>query len=160
MIPLVKASIESRRKTASGGKTKVLYVEDDDFNWEIAENQLGNEYAMFRAKNAQSAFAQLSANEFALILMDIQLQDSELDGLEIASIIKGKTMPRRVPDYAAGVSHPNMPIVVVTAHSGLYNKDYLDKIGIAGLIAKPVSFVSLSLMIARLVAKSVIMVPK
>ena len=160
MIPFAKpSSPDSPKKPIANGKTKVLYVEDEDFNWEIAENQLSKEYNMVRARNAEQAFSLLRTQEFALILMDIQLQDSQLDGLEIASIIKG-TAQRRVPIFAQGVNLPDIPIVVVTAHSGLYNNDYLNKVGIAGLIAKPVSFTSLSLMMARLVAKSVIRVEK
>jgi CheY-like chemotaxis protein len=133
-------------------RPRVLYVEDEDINWEIAENELQHRYEIIRARTAHEAFVQLMQTSFHLILMDIQLSRSELDGLDVARILKGKhTGP--IPSYAKDVRLLDTPIIFVTAYTARYRKDDIAEAGGADLITKPVNFTALSLSIARIWAR-------
>ena len=59
-------------------KRKLLYVEDDSISWLAAEASLESKYSMFRARNAREAFALLADHSFDIVLMDVQLRNSEL----------------------------------------------------------------------------------
>ncbi|MCC6808523.1 MAG: response regulator [Deltaproteobacteria bacterium] len=130
----------------------LLYVEDEDPNWEVAELGLRDRYEMLRARNAREAFALMEKNEFALVLMDIQLSGSDLNGIEITQILKSLFAGEK-PTYARDVSRPELPIIFVTAYTARYNKDMLMKMGGADLISKPVNFTNLSLAISRLLMR-------
>ena len=71
-------------------KRKLLYVEDDSISWLAAEASLESKYSMFRARNAREAFALLADHSFDIVLMDVQLRNSELDGVGIAKFCGDK----------------------------------------------------------------------
>jgi CheY-like chemotaxis protein len=135
----------------SVSRPRVLYVEDEDINWEIAQNELEDRFSLVRARSAREAFSLIARNTFHLILLDIQLRSSEIDGLEIARLLKGKSM-RTPPEYAAGV-RASTPIIFVTANTARYPAEELLSAGGADVISKPVNFTRLSLAIARVWAR-------
>ena len=73
-------------RTTAGTARSILYVEDEDTNWEVTEFALRDRYKLTRAQNSRDAFKLLSSNRYDLILMDIQLSGSELNGIEITRI--------------------------------------------------------------------------
>jgi CheY-like chemotaxis protein len=80
------------RNARSQGDTprrSVLYVEDEDINWEIAQHELEEEFALSRAIDAREAFRMLSQRSYDVILLDIQLCGSDIDGIQIARLLKG-----------------------------------------------------------------------
>lgn len=135
------------------GRTQsLLYVEDEDTNWEVAELALRDEFALERARSAEEAFQRLGKKKYDLILMDIQLSGSSLSGIEVTQILKGR-YKGDVPAYAEGVRCEQTPIIFVTAYTARYDKKHLVEQGGDDLIAKPVDFVRLSLAISRLLVR-------
>jgi len=133
-------------------RPRVLYVEDEDVNWEIAENALEGRYDLSRARSAQEAFSLLANNAYHLILLDLQLSGSDIDGLTIARLLKGRYTSDR-PDYAIGIRLETTPIIFVTAYTALYTKEQLLEAGGDDMITKPVNFTQLSLAVARVWAR-------
>lgn len=131
----------------SANRPKILYVEDDDVVWEVAEFALRNEYQLTRARNAREAFEKLRAETYETILMDIYLSNSDLDGIQITQVLKARTTV--APAYAAGVTTPNTPIIFVTAYTARYSEKELLDAGGDDCIWKPIDFIGLSLAISR-----------
>jgi CheY-like chemotaxis protein len=134
---------------------RVLYVEDEDINFEITQRELEDRFDLVRARTAQEAFQLISTQKFHLILMDIQLSGSALDGLTAARILKGHEPEAKFPAYTHGVRALHTPIVFVTAYTARYSRDELIDAGGEDLVTKPVNFVRLSLVIARIWARGV-----
>jgi CheY-like chemotaxis protein len=138
------------KPSRDGTSPRILYVEDEDLNWRITERQLRDGYTLTRARDAREAFCLLNREKFELILMDIQLSGSELDGIEIARLLKGNYR-REPPDYA--VPPPDgdkIPIVFVTAFGSRYSRNALLLVGGSDVIYKPVSFVAMTECLTRL----------
>lgn len=133
-------------------RPRVLYVEDEDVNWEIAEHALEGRFALDRARSAREAFSMLMENSYHLILLDLQLSGSDIDGLSIARLLKGRYTNDR-PEYAVGVRLESTPIIFVTAYTALYTKEQLLEAGGDDMVSKPVNFTQLSLAIARVWAR-------
>lgn len=136
----------------------ILYVEDEDNNWLIAEPNLRDRYHLKRARDAKSAFEAVQAQEFDCVLMDIQLAESELDGIQITQILRG-TYPGVLPPYAHTLPDwtRQVPIIFVTAYTARYDRAEL--VGLGGgseLIGKPVNFVTLALTMSRLISGSIL----
>ena len=79
----------------------MLYVEDEDTNWEVAELSLRGRYDLVRARNARECFEMLKKHKYELVLMDIQLSGSELDGVQITNILKG-LYQEEAPEFTSG----------------------------------------------------------
>ena len=130
----------------------ILYVEDEDTNWEVAELALRDKYDLERAADDRTAFRMLAAKKYDLILMDIQLSGSDLNGIEITEILKDRYLGK-LPFYAKGILCLDTPIIFVTAYTARYRKDHLVSVGGDDLIPKPVNFVRLSFAISRLLVR-------
>lgn len=135
-------------------RPRVLYVEDEDINWEIAQHELEGRFDITRATSPREAFALLARQRFHLILLDIQLSGSDIDGVAMAKLLKGR-YPGPTPDYAFGVRAENTPIIFVTAYTTLYPRDKALAAGGDDIIAKPVDFTRLSLAVARVWGRGV-----
>ncbi len=142
----------SRGAVRSEPKQSVLYVEDEDVNWEVTEFSLRNKFRLTRARSAVDAFRLLARHEYDLILMDIQLMSSDLNGIEITQVLRG-LHKGSVPDYAQDVGCGKARIIFVTAYSARYGKQELIEAGGDDLITKPVDFTRLSLVMSRLVVR-------
>jgi CheY-like chemotaxis protein len=131
----------------------VLYVEDDDDNWQVAQLRLGGSYALSRARDAAEACQLLCerGHEFSAILMDVGLSGSDLNGVELTELIRGKLRRDRVPEYAKNVPVlSTVPIIFVTAHGAKYSDAMLLLSGGDRVIPKPVDFAALSLALTQL----------
>ncbi len=151
---MLRPFVPGKKEADTGEKHSILYVEDEDANWEVTLLALRDKYTLRRAADARLAFEMLRAYAFDIILMDIQLSGSDLDGIEITQALRG-TYTGRLPAYARGFTLPTIPIIFVTAYSARYVKDELLRAGGNDMISKPVSMVSLSLAITRLVARTI-----
>ncbi|MDB4990712.1 MAG: Multi-sensor hybrid histidine kinase [Myxococcaceae bacterium] len=131
----------------------VLYVEDDDSNWRVAELRLSQGYDLLRASNSEQACRVIHqrGTELAAILMDIELRGSELNGVELTKLIRGKRSAVEVPAYARDLpTLLNTPIIFVTAHGAKYSDAQLLLAGGDKVIGKPVDFGALSVALTQL----------
>ena len=135
--------------------SRILYVEDEDANFEVTALSLRGKYQLSRARDAREAFEAIANNDFDLILMDIQLARSEYNGVEICEILNGKWNDDDLLDFAKGV-RTDIPIVVVTAYASLYNKEKLLESGAKDFVAKPVDFTHLLIVLSRLMVKGAV----
>ena len=90
MLKLKRISKSEKVESDEADGQEVLYVEDEDVNWEVAELSLRSKFNLTRAKTAQEAFRLLTTKTFRFILMDIQLGGSDFNGIEITQILKGR----------------------------------------------------------------------
>lgn len=145
-----------RPGTASGELDSILYAEDDDASWQLTERHLRHRFNLVRAKNAREVFDLLTVKTFRLILMDIELSGSDLDGIKIVRILRGKSLAR-LPSYARNFHVEKLPaIIFVTAYSARYSRDDLMASGGDEAVAKPVDFVTLTSAITRLILRPVL----
>jgi CheY-like chemotaxis protein len=123
-----------------------LYVEDDEENWEVADYRLSSVYDVVRARDAFEACAALRQHASALhgILMDIELRGSDLNGIELTELFRGKRSSRELPGYTKDLPTVTRPIIFVTAHGARYTDVELMLFGADSVIAKPVDFVALA----------------
>ena len=154
----VTATDEGASKSAAAGvegaSKSLLYIEDEDLNWEIAENELSRKYKMARAATDKEAFRILMREKFDVILMDVQLSGSALNGIDITKILKGK-YDKEPPPYAKMRAVLDTPVVVVTAYASTYTRDVVIQLGADDIIYKPVNFSNLSLVLSRMLMRSV-----
>lgn len=146
-IQKLKSSVDNK-----GIKPRILYVEDEEMNWAMAHKRLRSGYDLTQAPTSTAVFDTLRATSYDLILMDIQLKGSDLDGMEICRILRGlNTAPP--PSYAAGVLFSE-PIIFMTAYGARYQRDDLIAAGGNELVTKPVDFATLSLALTRLLMRT------
>jgi CheY-like chemotaxis protein len=135
-------------------KELVLYVEDDDDNWEIAELRLSKNFELIRAVNDEQACRLLRdrRGEIDVVLMDIELRGSELNGVELTEPMRGNELRSRssLPAYARALAPLSKPVVYVTAHGARYGGVALSLTGADKVITKPVDFAALSLSLFEL----------
>ncbi len=141
---------------AEDNKQSILYVEDEDANWDATRLLLRERYSITRAATAKEAFELISENKFDLILMDIQLSGSELNGIEITKILRGSMRESDIPLFAQNADCQGASIIFLTAYSLRYSKPELLAAGGDSVIAKPVDFTRLSLAISRLLMREVL----
>lgn len=147
MKKVVPSSSSLRPDRRSSDRARLLYVEDDDENWQVAELRLSEEFDLIRAANSRDAcrIVKERASELMGILMDIELRGSELNGIELTELFRGKRPNRPLPDYAIGLPTFTLPIIFVTAHGARYSDVELMLFGADRVIPKPVNFNALSL---------------
>lgn len=123
----------------------LLYVEDNDDNWSVAEMRLSKTYRVLRAENDRRACELITqhAAELYVILMDIELQGSQLDGIALTRLLRGLPPHGPLPDYAKRVPVLATPVIFVTA----YHTTLTPTLSAAGgnlVIPKPVEFLRLT----------------
>ena len=113
--------------------------------------RLAKKYDVCFAKNdaeACQALAQLGSS-IEVILLDIELRGSRLNGVDLARLIRGLLPDESKPPYALAVRPLEVPILFVTAYAQAYRRAELLAAGGDEVIAKPVDFVALHTTIAR-----------
>ncbi len=132
-------------------KPLILYVEDEDPNWDVTQLQLRDRYELIRASSAEEACEKVRSqgpNLYA-VLMDIQLHNSKMNGIELTLLFKGRQPDTaRLPSFAHGCDSLKAPIIFVTAYAERYEKKELLAVGGDAVLTKPVDFVRLSLALA------------
>jgi CheY-like chemotaxis protein len=139
------------QRTPAKALANILYVEDEDANWQVTELHLRGKYHLKRAVNSAEALAALEREPFDLLLLDIQLKGSELDGIQLCRAIRAGVRPG-LPRRDAIM---RMPIVFVTAYSARYDKPALIEAGGDDLVTKPVDYTRLLLVSSRLLERGV-----
>lgn len=135
-------------KSASNPARRVplLYVEDNDDNWEVVKLRTNRSYELTRAatdREACALFAQ--ADKFHAVLMDIELAGSRLNGMQLTRLLRGTLPQDERPSYAQAVPISSVPVLFLTAYGTAYSTQQLTAAGADGVLLKPVDFTKLSL---------------
>jgi len=128
----------------------ILYVEDDPRNVEVTRANLEADYELLHAATDREACDLLVArgHELSAIILDVQLQGSKLNGVDLCNLIRGRRDRRE--QYTKNVpTLAKTPIFFMTAF-GHNHGEAIAQAGADGFVAKPVAFPSFSLALARL----------
>jgi two-component system nitrogen regulation response regulator NtrX len=102
----------------------ILIVDDERDIRELVAGILGDEgHGTRTAKDADDALNQLSQRRPSLLLLDIWLQGSRLDGLELLDQVKEQ--------------HPDLPVVMISGHGNIETAVSAIKRGAYDFIEKP-----------------------
>jgi len=141
----------------TGPRKLVLYVEDDEANRQVANVRLERKYDMLAAANDREAckFMVEQGARLSLILMDIELRGSTLNGIDLTRLVRGNLIGPNLPEYATKVPQLDLPILFVTAYDQRYRKPELLAAGADEVIPKPIDFVALHTAMARVYVRRV-----
>ena len=119
----------------------VLYVEDEDDNFVIAELRLRGRFRVVRAATDEEAcdVVRRHAGELRAVLMDLQLKGAELDGGQLMRLFMGLPVGKPLPSFAQGLPQVKAPVFVLTAYGATLPAD-ADVSGAASLFSKPVDY--------------------
>jgi len=134
-------------------KKVVLYVEDDPLNREVTRDRLCKKYEVFLASNDIEACIMLNRmqSDLDIILMDIELKGSTLDGLQLVSLLRGKLDRNGIPGYAKQMPILTRPVIIlVTAFTERFSKQDILQTGADKLITKPIDFVELEMAMTQM----------
>jgi len=147
-----------RRPGASTGTEKklLLYVEDNEDNRTTARVNLERKYHLLFAETDRIACEYFikHGQDLAVILMDIELQDSRLNGIDLTKLIRGTLDKDKIPIYAQKVPRLKTPVIFVTAYGNQYERTQIFLAGGNDIIEKPVDFISLEMAITKCHLKS------
>lgn len=114
----------------------ILIIDDEaDIRDMVADILKDAKYATRTAQNSDTAFKALAERVPSLLILDIWLQGSELDGLGILEMVKKK--------------HPQMPVVMISGHGNIETAVSAIKMGAYDFIEKPFKEDRLLLVVAR-----------
>lgn len=133
----------------------ILYVEDDPDNRHVATLRFEKSHNLYTASNSQEACSFLAkrGKELDVILMDIELQNSDMNGIILTRLIRGTVNMKTLPEYASAVPRLDVPIIFVTAYGDVYEERQLIAAGGDLVIRKPVNFVSLRMAMTEICLK-------
>ncbi len=115
---------------------EILIVDDERDIRELTSDILKDEgYSTRLAANSQECMAAVEEKPPALIILDIWLRDSEMDGIEILKAIK--------------TNHPGIPVVIISGHGNIEIAVAAIKQGAYDFIEKPFNIDHLMVVIAR-----------
>ncbi len=118
-------------------KKKILLVEDDLESQNIEMKLLKeNGYAVYPVASGEDAIKSISEKEFNLILMDVEMEG--LDGISATQEI------RKLPKPTGAI-----PIIAVTAHSSMKDRERCLAAGMDDYISKPININFLKMTIDR-----------
>lgn len=114
----------------------ILIVDDERDIRELVSEILEDEgFATRRAANSDEAMAEVNANPPALMILDIWLKDSKMDGIDILMTVKR--------------SNPDIPIVIISGHGNVEIAVAAIKQGAYDFIEKPFNIDKLMVVISR-----------
>lgn len=107
---------------------KVLLVEDNLVNQTLAQRLLAKRgHSVVIANNGKEGVEKLERETFDVVLMDVQMP--EMDGFEATRIVREKER----------ISGSHMPIIAMTAHAMIGDREKCLAAGMDGYVSKPVS---------------------
>ena len=115
----------------------ILVAEDNDSNYILMTYILRRDYQFKRAKNGQETVDMANEGGIDLILMDVKMP--VMDGLQATTIIKE--------------SHPDLPIIALTANAFDSDRQLALKAGCDDFLSKPVSSEKCLQTIAKYIGK-------
>src|SRR5580698_11206810 len=114
----------------------ILIVDDEDDIRELVSGILEDEgHGTRLARNSDEAIAAISARRPHLVLLDIWMQGSKLDGLQLLEVLKQQ--------------HESVPVVMISGHGNIETAVTAIKIGAYDFIEKPFKSDRLLLVVER-----------
>jgi len=114
----------------------ILIVDDEKDIRELISEILGDEgYATRMAANSDDCMEQINAEAPALMILDIWLKDSRMDGIDILKTVKR--------------DNPDIPIIIISGHGNIEIAVAAIKQGAYDFIEKPFNIDQLMVVIAR-----------
>jgi two-component system nitrogen regulation response regulator NtrX len=114
----------------------ILIVDDEDDIRELVSGILQDEgHGTRLARNSDEAIAAISARRPHLVLLDIWMQGSKLDGLQLLEVLKQQ--------------HASVPVVMISGHGNIETAVSAIKIGAYDFIEKPFKADRLILVVER-----------
>src|SRR5690606_17365211 len=114
----------------------ILIVDDEADIRELVSGILADEgYGTRTAGDSDKALEELEARRPSLVILDIWLQGSRLDGLELLQVIKDKD--------------PDLPVVIISGHGTIETAVAAIKRGAYDFIGKPFQADQLLLLVER-----------
>ena len=114
----------------------ILIVDDEDDIRELVAGILTDEgHGARLARNADEALTAVESRRPQLVLLDIWLQGSRLDGLQLLEVIKRQ--------------HPELPVVMISGHGNIETAVTAIKMGAYDFIEKPFKADRLLLVVER-----------
>lgn len=110
----------------STNQPKVLIIEDDAINAFVLQKFIEKKYTAVLAKNGHEALDLVQQESFDVILMDINLGDENLDGVQLLQKI------RAIPSYS------NATIFAVTSFAMRGDKESFLAAGFDRYFSKPI----------------------
>jgi len=102
----------------------ILIIDDEIDICKLISGVLEDEgYSTFNAQNSDNALAAISRNSIDLIILDVWLEGSKLDGIELLQEIH--------------VSNPEIPIIIISGHGNIDTAVTAIKIGAYDYLEKP-----------------------
>ena len=139
--PTVEPRLEQRTAVAAAKQARLLLVEDNAVNQRVVLAMLRKKnYAIDVANNGQEALDKLerATETYNLILMDVQMPI--LDGLETTKAIRRNN------------NWDNLPIIAMTAHAMIGDRERCLQAGMNAYISKPVQQAGLIAVIEQYLA--------
>ena len=114
----------------------ILVVDDERDIRELVSGVLEDEgYSTRMAADSDSALAQISERRPSLVLLDVWLQGSKLDGLELLDVLKAQD--------------PSLPVLVISGHGNIDTAVAAIRRGAVDFIEKPFEAERLILLVER-----------
>jgi CheY-like chemotaxis protein len=107
-------------------KKKILIVEDDEINMYIIDRLLKKEFILAKASNGNDALQLASKNHFNVVLMDINLGNTSIDGVEVMKMIRDME------------NHKDTKIFAVTSYALPEDKQRFLSLGFDAYFPKPI----------------------
>jgi signal transduction histidine kinase len=109
----------------------LLYVEDNETNFDIAQNILMSHFEVTWARSPNEARAHLSKSRPAVILLDIEFSGEEESGLDFLAALRNG-------EVTGNHKVHELPVVILTAYSSAYDPHELKGYGADDAIFKPI----------------------
>jgi PAS domain S-box-containing protein len=133
--------------SSSHSRLRILLAEDNAINQKLAVRMLESQgHSVVIAENGIAVLQMVAKTAFDLVLMDVQMP--EMDGLQATAEIR----------KSEGKSERRLPIIALTAHAMLSDRQRCLASGMDGYISKPIRSNDLAAEIARVLASVVIAV--
>ncbi len=117
-------------------KHDILIVEDEDDIREMISGILADEnYGVRAAATSQEALQEVKARVPSLVVLDVWLKGSEMDGIEVLATLKEQ--------------HPNLPVIVISGHGTVETAVSAIRKGAFDYIVKPFKSEKLLITVSR-----------
>jgi signal transduction histidine kinase/CheY-like chemotaxis protein len=142
--PVPKAARNGRLRDKSGSRhLRILLAEDNVINQKVAERMLVQQgHSVGLASDGRQVLKLLEKDRFDLVLMDVQMPN--MDGFEVTSRIRRRE----------ATSGEHLPIIALTAHALMGDRERCLTAGMDGYLAKPLHPEDMFKMIADILSKT------